>query len=280
MSPGDIGPLAFRAAIVIGLGWAALVAILFLAQRQLLYQPDTSPPEPAPLQRAGFRALEATTADGLSLRFWFRPPATPGGLVVVHFQGNAGHLGHRLPLVRPVAEAGFGVALAGCRGYGGNPGAPSEQGLYADGRAVLDALAGLGFPPPRIALWGESLGSGVAVQLARERPVAGLLLQAPYVSVTERAAELYPWLPARTLVRDRFDNLAAIGEVRVPLLIVHGEADRVIPAAHGRRLLAAAPEPKRGLFVAGLDHNDPLPIDVVAAIVDFFRGLPKGGEAT
>lgn len=255
------------------IGWAAIVALLFLFQRQLLYLPDPRPPVEAPLAAAGFRPLSATTADGLKLQAWYAPPAREDGLVVVLFHGNGGHHGYRLPALAPLVREGYGALLASYRGYGGNPGSPSEEGFYADGRAWLDVLASSGVASSRVVLWGESLGSGVATQMAVERPTAGVYLTAPFTSVVDRAQEIYWFLPARWLVRDRFDNLGRISRLSAPLLIVHGEQDRVIPPHHGRALLARASEPKRGVFLPTADHNDMLGHGIVDRLRDFLRTL-------
>jgi fermentation-respiration switch protein FrsA (DUF1100 family) len=203
---------------------------------------------------------------------WYRPAATDKA-TVLFLQGNAGHLGHRLPVVAPLIRAGYGVALAAYRGYGGSPGKPTEAGLYADGRAALAALSSEGVAADRMILWGESLGSGVATQLATETRVMALVLIAPFTSVADRAWELYPFVPTGLLVLDRFDNHGRIDRLRAPLLIAHGEGDDIVPARHGRRLLEKAREPKRGLFVPRLGHNDLLQPEVMARILEFFRDV-------
>ncbi len=237
-------------------GWVLIVGLMFLGQRSLLYHPDRSLPDAAELEAEGFRPLPVRTDDGHDLIAWHRP-AAEGRPTLVLFHGNAGHHGHRLFLGAPMAARGYGVVLAPYRGYGGASGKPTEDGLVADGKATLAALG----PRERLVLWGESLGGGVATRLAADaaaegRPVRALVLQAPFTSVHERAAELYPFVPARWLVLDRFDNLSRIAQIGTPLLVVHGEEDTVVPAAHGKRLLTAAKDPKQGVFIRGADHND------------------------
>jgi len=235
--------------------WIVLTGLLFAGQRSLLYFPDPRAPAAVPLEAAGFGPL-AIRADDLDLLAWVRPPASPDHLTVILFHGNGGHLGYRLPLVTPLLEHGYGVALAPYPGYGGNPGRPTEGGFYAAGRATLDALKARGIAQSRMVLWGESLGGGVATQLATERRVAAVILQAPFTSVADRAQEIYPFVPARLLTRDRFDNLSRVARLGAPLLIVHGNEDSIVPRSHGQRLLDAASEPKRGVFIPGADHND------------------------
>lgn len=258
-------------------GWLLLVGLMYFGQRGLLYHPDPRPPDASELRTADFQPLPLRTEDGLELVAWHRPAAV-GKATVVLFQGNAGNLGDRLHLGMPLALRGFGIVLASYRGYGGAPGKPTEEGLIRDGRAVLAALEGQAVPRDRTVLWGESLGGGIATALAVEaaaggRPIQALVLQAPFTSVFERAAELYPFVPARWLVLDRFDNLSRIAEIGTPLLVVHGEADTVVPASHGRRLLEAAREPKTGVFIPQADHNDLHSFGLAGKIMDFLEGL-------
>jgi uncharacterized protein len=244
-----------KAVVVIAGVWALLTGLLFAGQRSLLYFPDTRSPDPAPLIAAGFAPLSVRAGE-VALAAWFKPPRSAGGLTVVLFQGNGGHLGNRLFAVEPLLREGYGVLLAPYPGYGGNPGRPTEASLYAAGEGILDALVARGIATERVVLWGESLGGGIATRLAAERRVAGVILQAPFTSVPDRAQELYPFVPARLLTLDRFDNLSRIAEIGVPLLIVHGTDDSIIPAEHGRKLLGAAREPKRGVFIPNANHND------------------------
>jgi fermentation-respiration switch protein FrsA (DUF1100 family) len=243
-------------AIALVAGWLIVVGALYLFQRSLIYLPDRSRPDPAWLKGTGFAEIVARTEDGLALTAWFHPPAAPTRLTVALFHGNGGHHAYRLPTVLPLARAGYGVLLASYRGYAGNPGAPSEEGFAADARAWMAALAARAIAADRVVLWGESLGGGVATGLALETRVAAVILSAPFTSIADRAQELYPFAPARLLVKDRFDNLSRIAEIGAPLFIVHGERDRVVPVEHGRRLFAAAREPKRSAFIPEADHND------------------------
>ncbi|MBM3547181.1 MAG: alpha/beta hydrolase [Alphaproteobacteria bacterium] len=253
--------------------WLLLLGLMFFGQRGLLYHPDPRPPDALELRQADFRPLAVRTTDGLGLEAWHRP-AQPGRATLVLFQGNAGNLGDRIHLAMPLALRGYGIVLAPYRGYGGAPGKPTEEGLFRDARATLEALEAIGVSRDRIVLWGESLGGGIATWVATElKPVRALVLQAPFTSVWQRAGEIYPFVPARWLVLDRFDNLSRIAAVGAPLLIIHGEADGVIPASHGRRLLEAAREPKKGVFIPQADHNDLRAFAITDRIAEFLEGL-------
>ena len=242
--------------IGIALGaYATMVGGLFLFQRQLLYFPDRTRPELAGLASIGVREVKLSTDDGLSLLSWYLP-ARAGRPVITYFHGNGGHIGYRSERLMRFAREGYGVLMAEYRGYGGNPGSPSETGFYSDGRAALAFLQHEGVAANRIVLYGESLGSGVAVALAAEHQVAAVILEAPPTSVAEVAQCHYPFVPASRMVLDRFDLVARIGRVRAPILVLHGERDRVVPIRYGRALFDAAPEPKEGWFAPEAGHED------------------------
>ena len=236
-------------------GYAALVGGLYVFQRQLLYLPDRTRPELAGLAELGVREVTLSTEDGLLLLSWYLA-GHPGRPVIAYFHGNGGHIGYRIERLLRFARQGFGVLMLEYRGYGGNPGTPSEAGFYADGRAALDFLDREGVTPNRLVLYGESLGSGVAVELAAQHGIAALILEAPPTSVAEVAQCHFPYVPAARLVTDRFDSLSRIAKVRAPILVLHGERDRVVPIRFGRALFDAAPEPKEGWFMPEAGHED------------------------
>jgi uncharacterized protein len=241
---------------------AATVGLLWAFQRRLIYLPSPGPVPPAATVLPGAEDVAFTTADGLRLRGWFVPAAGPGGArpgpAVLVCNGNAGHRAMRAELAAELARMGLAVLLFDYRGYGGNPGGPTEEGLAADARAALDHLAGRPeVDPERVVYLGESLGAAVALRLATERPPAALVLRSPFASLAEVGRRHYPMLPVSLLLWDRYDSWALIGRVRAPLLVVAGGRDRIVPPGHSRRLFAAAPEPKRLVVLDGVDHNDP-----------------------
>jgi uncharacterized protein len=223
--------------------YAALVGGLFFFQRQLLYLPDRRHPELGELAVLGVREVTMKTADGLSLLSWYLPPLN-GRPVIVHFHGNGGHIGYRARRLYSFSRDGFGLLMPEYRGYGGNPGTPNEPSLLADAASALDFLDRCGIGSNRIVLYGESLGSGVAVALAAEHAIAALILEAPFTSVVEVAQHHYPFVPTAMLVRDRFDSVSRITKVKAPILVLHGERDQIVPVRFGRALFDAAPEPK------------------------------------
>jgi pimeloyl-ACP methyl ester carboxylesterase len=236
-------------AIGLGLAYAAVIPGLYLAQRSLIFPA----PQHFPAMPAGYRQVSFTTADSLDLRAAWRPPA-PGRPVVLFFHGNGDNWTGAAAANRLLAEDGYGVLLAEYRGYGGNPGEPSEEGLYADSRAALTWIEAEGFSTAQIAVVGNSIGSGPATQLAREKRVGALVLISPFASLPDVVAEKFPLLPGRWLVRDRFDNAAKLAAVTSPVLLLHGANDTMIPDAHSRRLATAAPRARFEL-VPGFGHE-------------------------
>jgi fermentation-respiration switch protein FrsA (DUF1100 family) len=250
--------------------YGVLVGGLYVFQRHLLYFPGVGRPELGDLASLGVCEITLQTADGLSLLSWYLPPQN-GHPVIAYFHGNGGHIGYRAERLQWFARNGYGVLMVEYRGYGGNPGTPSESGLVADGVAALDFLGAEGIAPNRLVIYGESLGSGVAVPLAARRQVASVILEAPFTSVAEVAQYHYSFMPAAALVRDRFDSLARIGEVKAPILVLHGERDRVVPLRFGRALFDAAPEPKELWLSRDAGHEDLVSYGAFEAVLDFLR---------
>ncbi len=251
--------------------YALVIALLYIVQRSLLYHPDQTVPDPAASGVPEMTALRIPTDDGLELLAWWRAPRDARTPVLMVLHGNAGHIGERAEKVRLYLDAGYGVLLLSYRYNAGTGGEPSEADLFADARAGMAFLKREGVPDDRIVLYGESLGSGVAVKMAVEYPVGALVLEAPYSSMADMAQHHYWYVPARWLVRDRFDSMSRIGRVSVPILVIHGEEDTVIPPKFGRRLFEQAPEPKQAHFLLEALHNDLLDYGMAPLVADFLE---------
>ncbi len=262
---------------VLGLAAVSYLAILvwlYIRQRRLLFRAGARRPDLAALPApAGFREIAIPSEDGLPLQAWYRAASDPNRTTILYLQGNAGDIGDRIPRILPYAEAGYGLLLAGYRGYGGNPGRPTEAGLYRDAEAHLAFLAGQGIPESDIVLFGESLGAAIAVEMAARGHGRALILEAPFCSVALSAWRLYPGFAWSWLVKDRFDSLAKIGRIRQPKLFLHGIDDRVTPAEFGRRLFAASAPPRIGFFIAGAGHGDLLEHGLAERVLDFLADL-------
>ncbi len=235
--------------------YLATTATLWAFQRSFLYRPPPAYETLAHVGLTGVTEEKLATADGVSTIAWYSP-APSGAPTLVLFHGNGGVISAFHWRIRRGQEKGYGVMLVEYRGYSGSSGAPTEEGLYADGRAALDWLGGHGVPSTSTILYGESLGTGVAVKLATERRVAGVILDAPYTSAADVAAVGYWMFPVHWLLWDRYDSLSRIKDIQAPLLIMHGGADETIPQGQGRALLAAALEPKIGFFPPEAHHSD------------------------
>lgn len=270
-----------RVALVLLLAMALLTAVIWVLQRRLIYFPDRSAPPPAGHVIPGGRDITLQTVDGLRLGAWLVPP--PGSkdrrAAVLVAPGNAGNRLARAPLAEALASAGLTVLLVDYRGYGGNPGSPSERGLAHDiraGRAYLIEHAGLS--ADRLLYYGESLGAAVVTELATEHPPAGLVLRSPFTDLPSVGQEHYPLLPVRLLARDRFPVADLITQVRVPTVVVFGTADSIVPPAQSRAVADHAPMLARSVAVDGADHNDMALLSgeqLVDAVVDLANHVTR-----
>jgi alpha-beta hydrolase superfamily lysophospholipase len=257
---------------VVVLVLALVTGLLWLFQRSLVYLPDDGPvPSAADVLPAG-RDVVLTTDDGLELGAWFVPGEGPDAFAVLVANGNGGHRGLRAPLARALHEQGLAVLLFDYRGYGGNPGSPTEDGLAADVRAARSYLVDeAGVPEDRLVYFGESLGAAVVAELATEHPPAALLLRSPFVDLASVASVHYPFVPARALLRDRFPVAEHVADVEVPTTVVYGGADSIVPPEQSRAVAGAAARLHAVVEVRGADHNDAVLLDgeaLVRAVLD------------
>ena len=235
---------------------ALLLVLPVLFEKSLIYHPSREHDVSARGLGLAHESVALTAEDGVRLDALFLP-AKDSRVTVLFTHGNAGNLSHRLDrTIFLQGRLGADVLLFDYRGYGRSEGSPDEEGTYRDARAAYRWLTEeRKIPPDRLVLFGESLGSAVALDLALSRPCRALVLEAPFTSVPDMARVVLPFFP-RSFVRTQYDNLGKIPRLRVPLLVLHGERDEVVPFAQGRRLFEAAPEPKRFFPVPGAGHND------------------------
>lgn len=236
-----------------------IVAILLVAawsqQRILLYAPDPTRVDPSAGGLAAVQEVVLRTPDGIELIAWYGA-AQPGQPTLLYFHGNAGNLLSRAGRMGEYLAKGRGMLMLSYRGYGGSDGKPTEADNVADAGLAYRWLLERGINPADIVVYGESLGSGVAVQLAEKQPVGGVILDAPYTSIADVGARIYPYLPVQSLILDRYDSLSRIDRINAPLLIVHGEQDDLIPITMGRALFERARVPKQFNPIAGGGHAD------------------------
>ncbi len=266
-----------EAMAILAAGYLLAVFALALMQRSLIYHPGHGAVEPSEVGLDRMVPVPVRAADGWIATGWYAPPSDPRAPTVVFFHGNGGTIANRAHKARSFLEAGYGLFLVGYRGYGGNRGRPTERGLYADGRGVLQWFTTRGLTEAQLILYGESLGGGVAVQMAVEHAeVAAVILEAPFTRLPDLAPPiLLPGL-AELLMVDTFDNIAKIAKLAMPLLVVHGDKDAVVPPAMGRAVLAAADTIKDGVFLPDAGHNDIWEQGGDNAVLDFLQRRVRG----
>ncbi|MBH88820.1 MAG: hypothetical protein CMF71_06315 [Magnetovibrio sp.] len=251
----------FFSVTAIALGaYFLFVAFLFFFQSSLLYHPDKSAVDVASSDLGMMKPVKARSADGLELLSWYAV-GQPNLPIVIYLHGNAGNIGSRGHKVRPFLDEGFGVLLVGYRGFSTNSGKPTEEGLYADALAALSFLDKTNDTERPLIIYGESLGTAVATNLASElarmgSPASGLILEAPFPSLTSVAKYHYPFVPIKWLLKDKFEQSLHIDKVKAPVFVFHGDQDKTIPISLGKNLFEKALMPKQSNWFKGAGHND------------------------
>ena len=248
--------IAYHKIALVLLCYPLLLAGACAVQERFLYFPNQAQIDPSRVLGDQVYEKLLHRSKNLDVVTWRAEPARSGGPVVLYFHGNRANLANRADHFRRFLDAGWGLAALSYRGYGGSGGRPSERANVGDALALYDELASEGVSPNRIIVYGESLGSGVAVQVAAARPVGAVVLHAPYDTVEDVAARIAPFLFPRVFLRDRYRSIDHIANVDAPILWLHGDKDRVIPLSHGQRLYDAARAPKTAVIVPGFGHRD------------------------
>lgn len=252
--------------------YVAFVGALYMSQRNMMYFPSREKPD---IKKSGIKGMEeltVTTEDGLSVTGWYKAPDDADKPVIIWFHGNAQHHAYRVVAVVEWIQQGYGVLLAGYRGYAGNPGKPTEEGLYQDARAYVQAIRERG---KDIVLYGESLGTGVAVETAVNDPdIKGLILEAPYTSTVNVAREKYPGVPVALLMKDKYESMDKIGRYTRPLLIMHGAKDTLIRPSHSQKLYFLVPEGNKSIVIfAEAGHSNLHLHGSTQAVLEFLQSL-------
>ncbi len=263
-------PVLKWAAIAAVCLYVGVAAILYATQRSLMYFPDTTHTTPAQAGLPEAQEVPLTASDGVRITAWYVKPQD-NKPVIVYFHGNGGALRNRVGRFKKLAGSGIGLVALEYRGFGGNAGSPSEDGLIADGEAAY-AFAAKRYPITQIVLWGESLGTGVAVAVAAEKPVGRVILEAPFTSAAAVAAMHYWYMPVRLLMKDQFHSDQRIGKVTAPLLILHGVHDNVVPYAMGERMFELANKPKHIVRFLDGGHEDLDANGALNAVAHFLAG--------
>jgi uncharacterized protein len=235
--------------------YVGIAAVLYAAQRSMMYFPEAAHTTPLVAGLPEMGEVPLTAADGVHVTAWHVPPRESTRPVIIYLHGNGGALRYRAQRFRELIDKGIGLVALEYRGFGGNEGSPTEAGLIADGEAAY-AFAAARYPATQIVIWGESLGTGIAVPLAAEKPVARVILEAPFTSAAAVAARRYWYLPVRLLMKDQYRSDRLVGSITVPVLILHGVHDRVIPYAMGEEMFALLTAPKHIVRFVDGDHED------------------------
>jgi fermentation-respiration switch protein FrsA (DUF1100 family) len=254
---------------------ACLAGLVWTFQRKLIYFPFERVPTPDAVGLQGAELVSFPTPDGLTLNGWFVSRSESPDFTVIVFNGNAGTRALRAPLAAALARENLAILLFDYRGFGGNSGSPTEQGLRHDARAAREYVVNRPHVERhKIVYFGESLGTAVATDLAVEFPPAALILRSPFTSLTDVGRHHYGFLPVRWLLRDRYDTIGRIARVASPLLVIGGDQDRIVPIEQTRRVYQAAMRSKELIIINGADHNDDVLLagrEMIAGVLRFLR---------
>jgi hypothetical protein len=255
--------------------YIGLTLLLYVFQRSFLYHPSLENISPDEFGLSEMQPISLKTEDGLSLLAWYKPPNKAENLTFLFLHGNAGHIGDRARKVKSFLDHGYGVLLLSYRGYGPNLGSPTERNLYLDGKSALNFLANQQIPVSKLVFYGESLGSGVAVELAQNMFISALILEAPFTSITDTAQHHFKFFPVKLLLLDKYDSMSKIHNIKSRLLILHGKKDLTVPFKLGRKLFEYAPGKKDFYTFSEAGHNNLYNYDAAKRIIDYLDPTSK-----
>jgi len=235
--------------------YVILLLTIYLNQQNLLYHPSKESNPLSSYHINNAEEITLTAQDGIKLQAWYRP-ADKDHDMVIFLHGNAGNLNNRAEHLKILAEMGYGFIIPAWRGFGKSEGAPTKEGLFLDAQAAIAYIQNQGYDLNHTIIIGESLGTGIATEMALEYKFKGLFLITPYTSIADRASELYPFMFAQVLTKDNFKVLENIKNINQPLFIIHGTSDNVVPYQHSEKIYAAAIKPKQLILYPGKNHVD------------------------
>lgn len=254
-------------------GYLVVLLLVYVLQRRLQYFPDASDVSlPTGESDTGIEEFSVTAEDGVRLKGWYWPQPVASAPVLLILHGNGGNRADRLEWLEMLRSLECGICIIDYRGYGGSGGRPTEKGLYRDAEAAYNWITERTDAP--LVYFGESLGTAVAVELARRHPPAALILQSGFSSAVDVGQEAYPLLPVRFFLKDTYNSIGKISQLRAPLLVIHGTRDRIVPIHFARKLYEVAPQPKQWLEIPQAGHNDlpwVQPRDYLAALENFLK---------
>ena len=252
--------------------YGSVLLILYIFQRSLMYHPDENNYFGDKLE-VEIEKVKITTSDNIDLLGWFHKKDLKNLKTIVYFHGNAGKLENRIYKLNYFKEMDVNFLIIAWRGFSGNNGKPSEKGLYEDGKSTITWLKNLGLLDEDIIIYGESLGTGIATELAQNNNYAGLILETPFTSMIEAAKNFYPYIPVGLLLKDKYKNDKKILDINIPLLVMHGEADQIVPFWMGKKIYEMANQPKYSYFTKFDDHMMEYDEKLVLALKKFIKSL-------
>ena len=258
--------------IVILLIYLSVLIYLFFFQRNLLYNPNENNYSGDKL-KVDIEEVQIKTSDNINLLGWFHKKDLNKFKTIVYFHGNAGKLENRIHKLNHFKDMDINFLIISWRGFSENSGKPTEQGLYKDGKSAIDWLKNMGLDDKDIILYGESLGTGIAIEIAQNKNFAGLILETPFTSMIDAAKNVYPYIPVGLLLKDRYENDKKIKNINIPLLVMHGEEDQIIPYKMGKKIYEIANKPKYSYFTKYDNHMMKYDKNLLIALKEFIDSL-------
>jgi hypothetical protein len=263
---------ALNIIIALSLTYLSVLVFLFFFQRSLLYLPNVNNYFGDKL-KVDIKEVQIRTSDNINLIGWFHKKDLNKFKTIVYFHGNAGNLENRIHKLNHFKDMDVNFLIISWRGFSGNSGKPSEQGLYKDGKSAIDWLKKKGLVEKDIILYGESLGTGIATQIAQNKKFAGLILETPFTSMVDAAKNVYPYIPVSLLLKDKYENDKKIKNINIPVLVLHGEADKIVPFKMGKKIYEIANHPKYSYFTKYDNHMMEFDENLVFALNSFMKSL-------
>jgi uncharacterized protein len=258
--------------ISISIIYLSVLVLLFFFQRSLLYKPNINSYF-GDILKVDIDKVQIKTSDNINLVGWFHKKDLNKFKTIVYFHGNAGKLENRIYKLNHFKDMDVNFLIISWRGFSGNSGKPSEKGLYEDGKSAIDWLKNMGLDEKDIVIYGESLGTGVATQIAQNKKFAGLILETPFTSMVDAAKNVYPYIPVNILLKDRYENDKKIKNINIPILVMHGEADQIVPFEMGKKIYEIANQPKYSYFTKYDDHMMEYDEKLVSILNLFIKSL-------
>ena len=252
--------------------YVSVLILLFIFQRSLMYHPEENNYSGDKLE-VEVERVKIVTQDNISLLGWFHKKDLKNFKTIVYFHGNAGKLENRIHKLNHFKDLDVNFLIIAWRGFSSNKGKPSEKGLYIDANSSISWLKKLGLTEKDIILYGESLGTGVATEIAQSNNYAGLVLETPFTSMVEAAKNFYPYIPVSILLKDKYDNQNKIKNINTPVLVMHGEVDQIVPFWMGKKIYEIANQPKYSYFTKFDDHMMEYDEKLVSALKTFIKSL-------